>query len=231
MELIGHRGCGAQSTYPENTVRAVEEASKHLPAIEVDVRRCGSGEVVVHHDEQVARSSGQINVGETDYGTLRGIELGPQGDSIPLLADIVDILPDSKILQVELKEEGLADDVFEIIDNGAVRSRISSFSTEALEEFISLGSDVPTGYLFRDEHEDNVAAAADLGCDIVHPHHTLCSETDVIRRARERGFRVIAWNTDDPSVVASMHEANVDGITVDRWDLADEIDEKVDGCR
>jgi len=50
MQVIGHRGCA--DVYPENTVRAVTRAANFLDAVEVDVRRCGSGELVVFHDER-----------------------------------------------------------------------------------------------------------------------------------------------------------------------------------
>lgn len=220
MELIGHRGCGAQSDYPENTVRAVSEAATHLPAVEVDVRRCGSGELVVHHDETlVGQERGQFRVDETAYETLRAIDIGSGTDEIPRLADVLAVVPPSVTVQVELKETGLARDVLDTIVETHRNVRVSSFSETALAEFAALDSDVPTGYLFRDDTRKNLDVAAGVGCEIVHPHHELCVETPVVRRARKRGFDVIAWNTDDPTVVAAVAEANVDGITVDRWDI------------
>ena len=55
MRLIAHRGFA--ETFPENTVLAVREAARWADAIEVDVRRCGSGEIVCLHDATVDRVS------------------------------------------------------------------------------------------------------------------------------------------------------------------------------
>lgn len=222
MELIGHRGCADQSAYPENTVRAVEEAATHLPAVEVDVRRCGSGDLVVYHDAAVQVEGDTVSLDEVPYETLAEIALGPQGDSIPRLTDVVAAVPEQVTLQVELKESGLARDVVDAVDDSHGTWRVSSFLTEALAEFLALDADVPAGYLFRDDPHRNLEVAADLGCEVVHPHHRLCVETTVVREAKAAGFEVIAWNTNDPAVVAEMTELGVAGITADRWDLDSE---------
>ena len=53
MRLIAHRGFAA--VHPENTVRAVRAAARVADAVEVDVRRCATGELVVIHDATVDR--------------------------------------------------------------------------------------------------------------------------------------------------------------------------------
>ena len=72
VTLIGHRGCAAQ--YPENTVGAIERAAPHVDAVEIDVRRCGSGEVVVVHDADLGRLTGASgSVADADYDELRDL--------------------------------------------------------------------------------------------------------------------------------------------------------------
>lgn len=221
MELIGHRGCGVQSEYPDNTVPAVQAAAAHLPAIEVDVRRCGSGEVVVHHDEVIEGPNGEtVFIEGTTYEELAEIPLGPTGEDVPQLADVLEVVPSDVTAQIELKETGLAEDVRDAIDASAASARISSFSERAIREFAALETDVPLGYLFGEAPARNVETAVELGCTYAHPHHSLCLKTDVISIARERDLGVIAWNTDDPEVVAALDSVDVDGLTVDRWDLA-----------
>lgn len=56
MRCIAHRGFA--ETNPENTLTAVREAAKAgADLVEVDVRRCGSGELVLAHDADVDRIS------------------------------------------------------------------------------------------------------------------------------------------------------------------------------
>ena len=218
MELIAHRGCGAH--YPENTVHAVERASTRLPAVEVDVRRCGSDELVCVHDETVDRvTDGSGRVADLTLTELRELEVQGSGEPIPTLADVVAALGVDTTLQVELKETGLVTDVCSVLD-GAERStvRLSSFEPPALRE--AQDSGVPTGYLFGGVPAENVALAADLGCANVHPHWQDCAETDVVERAHARGFAVYAWGGEtDPKAVSAAREAGADGLTVDRPDF------------
>lgn len=218
MELIAHRGCGA--TFPENTVYAIERASAGLPAVEVDVRRCESGELVCVHDRTVDRvTDGSGRVADLTLTELRELEVQGSREPIPTLADVVAALPADTTLQVELKETGLATDVCSVLDESeASNVRLSSFEPTALRE--AQGSDVPTGYLFEGAPAENVALAADLGCVNAHPHWQTCAETDVVERAHARGFAVYAWGgKTDPEAVSVARESGADGLTVDRPDL------------
>lgn len=227
FEQIAHRGCGA--VYPENTVRAVREAGARLPAVEVDVRRCASGELVCVHDATVDRvTDGSGPVAEHDLAALRALEMADSGESIPTLGEVVAAVPTDTALQVELKERGLAADALETLASTEGPLRISSFDPEALWEVREAredrtsrageaGAGVPTGYLFEEDPAENVARAVDLDCANVHPHWRTCAETDVVARARQRGLGVYAWGAEtDPAAVAAAREAGADGVTVDR---------------
>lgn len=217
MELVAHRGCGA--VYPENTVRAVRRAAARLPAVEVDVRRCGSGDLVCVHDETVDRvtdASGRVS--DYSLAELRALEVRGSGEPIPTLAEVVAAVPDDATLQIELKEPGLGDDALECVRSRSTSSvRLSSFDPAALREV--RGGAVPTGFLFEGDPADNLELALELGCANVHPHWRTCAETDVVERARERGLGVYAWGAGtDSRAVDAVREAGVDGVTVDRPD-------------
>src|SRR6056297_246672 len=110
MELIGHRGCAAQC--PENTVRAVKRAAQYLDAIEVDVRRCGSGELVVFHDETVDRLTDESGpIADLSWTELRNLDVLDSGESIPTLDHVLDAFPQGVRAQLELKDTGIAADV------------------------------------------------------------------------------------------------------------------------
>jgi glycerophosphoryl diester phosphodiesterase len=221
FEQIAHRGCGA--VYPENTVRAVREAGARLPAVEVDVRRCATGELVCVHDATVDRVTGGSGpVAEHALADLRALDVGDGGEPIPTLEEVVAAVPADTALQVELKERGLAADVLEALADAAGAVRLSSFEAGALREVqeADAGADIPTGYLFEADPAAKVDLAADLGCANVHPHWRTCAETDVVAKARERGFGVYAWGAEsDPEAVAAARAAGADGVTVDRPDL------------
>jgi len=219
MELIGHRGCAAQC--PENTVRAVTRSAKFLDAVEVDVRRCGSGELVVFHDETVDRlTDGTGRVADHSLRELRALEVLDSGESIPRLETVLSAVPETVRVQVELKERGLAADVARVAA-GSEGVTVSSFLPDTLTEIHRLDWDVPTGLLFDSESPGSVSTAVELGCDAVHPHYDLCLETDVVRTAHTAGLDVIAWKAARTAEeVAALRAAGVDGVTTDRWDIA-----------
>jgi len=53
MLILGHRGC---AYYPENTMRAFEEALKIADGIELDVQKTEDGILVISHDENLKRT-------------------------------------------------------------------------------------------------------------------------------------------------------------------------------
>jgi glycerophosphoryl diester phosphodiesterase len=221
MELIGHRGCGAQ--YPENTVLAVREASRRLDAVEIDVRRCGSGELVAFHDERVDRVTDAEGPLEAfTRAELAELDVCGSSEPVPLVADVLDAVPRGVTIQIELKEPGLAEDLGTLLGDRPAEFRVSSFLPSALAEVRDAGWDAATGFLFGDDPAENVDRAVALGCEYAHPHHELCVESDVVERSRNEDLGVLAWNTDDPAVVEEMRRLGVDGITADRWDIGSE---------
>lgn len=217
MEMIAHRGCAA--AYPENTVRAVRRSGPHFPAVEVDVRRCGSGEVVCIHDPTVDRVTDDTGrVAELGLDELRALRVQGSDEPVPPLADVVAAVPDDVTFQVELKEAGLVADAAPLLDP-VPDALFISFHVDALREARDV--EIPTGYLFEGDPAENVELAAELGCESVHPHWRTCAGTDVIERARDRGLGVYAWGGEtDPDAVAAVRDAGADGVTVDSPELA-----------
>lgn len=220
MEIIGHRGCAEQ--VPENTLLAIREAARRLPAVEIDVRRCGSGELVVFHDatlERVTDVEGRIS--ETPWSDLRELTVFDSSESIPRLEAALQTVPDDVTVQLELKEPGIASDTLQLAMAAGSNVRVSSFLPEVIEEIEASYLNVPNGPLFEEGPRTNLSRAVDLGCTHVFPHYELCLETDVVSAAREYGLDVVAWKAartvDD---VRALREVGVDGVTADRWDIA-----------
>ena len=224
MQLIAHRG-GADRA-PENTLRAVEQAAAHVDAVEVDVRRCGSGELVVVHDASLERLAGsEAVVAETPLTELREYRVLGSDQRIPRLVDVVDVLPDAVGLNVELKERGLVPDVeAAVAERDRSNTWLSSFDAAALA-----GTTLPCGFLFaspRDGGTETVPrldwgagldAATQLDCDAVHPqYHFVVEDPDRVAAAHDAGFAVNVW-TPPLEALPGLRAAGVDGVIVDDW--------------
>ena len=226
MELIAHRGCAEQ--YPENTLHAIEHSARQLSAVEIDVRRCRSGELVVFHDDTVDRlTDGDGLVAGMDWPQLSALDVLESGHSIPRLADALRAVPSGVEVQVELKQSGIASDVVTAIHEAGVDARVTSFLPEALTEVRQCDPDIPVGYLFGEAVgvETGLRIADVLDCDSVHPRSTLCLETDVVERARADGRDVIAWGVGQRDTFAELRSVGVDAATSD-WSSAVTVEPK-----
>ncbi len=234
VEVIAHRGGAAQA--PENTVVAVEAAAPHVDMVEVDVRRCASGEVVVVHDDHLGRLAGvDRRVSETDWSTLQSLTVLDSGASIPRLSAIFESLPPTVGVNVELKTADAARPAWEVASGAPHRMLFSSFDPVALA---TLQDEAPesarallvpppesavataaSGTVAADAIEPVLDRAEAVGSLAVHPHYDWCLETAFVERAHNRGLAVNAWTFDVDDPVAACVDAGVDGVIADRWDL------------
>ncbi|MFC7045809.1 glycerophosphodiester phosphodiesterase [Halobacteriaceae archaeon GCM10025711] len=218
MHRIAHRGCAGQ--YPENTLAAFRAAAPHVDAVELDVRRCGSGELVVIHDARVDRvTDGTGAVRDHSLADLQALDVLDSGESVPTLAAVFDAVPDSVGVNAELKESGLAGDVAEMANDVPHEVLVSSFDPGVLADVASHDPTLPTALLFSGNPDENVARASALGCAAVHPVVEVCLHSDVVDRAHEAEMVVNAWTVADADTAAALAGAGVDGIITDRWDI------------
>lgn len=222
MRCIAHRGFAGVN--PENTLQALRDAAAAgADAVEIDVRRCGSGEVVVVHDETVDRvSDGSGRVADLALADLRNLDVLGSGEGVPSLAAVFERLPASATLHVELKEAAAAPAVERLASVHDHRVVVSSFDAAALT-----GLDLPTALLFGEDRDPNFARARDLGCAFVHPHASLVDGA-FVERAHDAGLGVNVWTlappdvepasdwvVTDPAVVDDLRAAGVDGCIAD----------------
>ena len=219
VALIGHRGCAGQC--PENTVAAVERAAPHVDAVEVDVRRCGSGELVVVHDAELDRLTGASGrVADADWEELRELSVLNSGEPIPRLGDALDAAPDGLLVNVEIKEPETALDALAAARRADNEVLFSSFHPEALAALRDRDPSADRALLVADgTPERAVGAATELGCVAVHPPIDPATESTIVEAAHEAGLAVNAWTATDREDAERLVAAGVDGIIADRWDL------------
>ncbi|MFC6872900.1 glycerophosphodiester phosphodiesterase [Halobellus marinus] len=224
MRVIAHRGCLAQ--YPENTRYAFRESARVVDMIETDVRRCGSGELVVFHDETLDRVTDRTGAVESlSLAELREVSILDSGESIPRLVELFETVPPTVGLNLELKGRDLARDTIAIADQYDHDVIISSFRPEDLA--VAGDTDATAlAYLFAADDTadfdvaDALDTAVDLGCEYAHPEVALCLETDVVGDAHARSLAVNAWTAETETEVRALRARGVDGIVIEDCDLA-----------
>lgn len=219
LAVYAHRGFAGVA--PENTVAAVRAAAERADGIEVDVRRCGSGELVCAHDPDLRRIAGaDRRIDETDWETLRDVGVeeparGTTGATLARLDEVLAALPDGVPIVLELKERGLAEDVLTAVDRHGVDAQLSSFDPRALAEVRALDDAIPLAYTFRDD-ERALEIAEEFDCETVHPRADRCLRTRVVSRAHDRDLAVVAWTVDSRIEAALVALSGADGVFADR---------------
>jgi len=212
MDCIAHRGFAAVA--PENTVGALERAAETAAMVEFDVRRCGSGELVVIHDETVDRvTDGNGRVADITLATLSELDVLDTGEGVPPLEDVLDAVPSTTCLNVELKERGLAPDLADALADHDHEVLISSFDDEALREMAAI-ADLPLAAVFAEDRGAGIDSADELDAAAIHPHWELL-DSEYVERAHERGLAVNCWTIRSDRAAERARRAGVDGLISD----------------
>jgi glycerophosphoryl diester phosphodiesterase len=218
--VLGHRGASADA--PENTLAAFRLAiAQGADGVELDVRRCASGEVVVVHDEDLARVGGvALRVEDAPLAALRELDVGAwkgarfRGEKIPLLSEALEALPGA-IVNVELKSAGrdlaLARAAAEVIWRAGAGGRVvvSSFDWRLLAAYRLASPDVPAGLLFEGTHAWRLRTWLGIRAfrpAAVHPDLRLATD-ERVRRWSARGLAVNVWTVDDVAEAARLARA------------------------
>lgn len=220
--LVGHRGASALA--PENTVEAFARArADGADGVELDVLACGSGEVVVFHDDDLARLAGRPErVGDMSLAALREVAL-TGGGRIPTLDEALEACGPALLVNVEIKAGGvparaletLVERVAGVVERAGAGARVlvSSFSPLAVRSWQRI-SGIPAGLLFEREAPLPLRrgwAAVWLRPAALHPEAVLCDEARVAGWHR-RGYAVNVWTVDDPARLRALADMGVDGI-------------------
>ncbi|ADD06928.1 glycerophosphodiester phosphodiesterase [Natrialba magadii ATCC 43099] len=215
MRLIAHRGFAA--TAPENTIDAIQSAAEYADAVEFDVRRCGSGELVVIHDETIERvTGGDVTVAEASLSDLKTHTVLESGEQIPTLEEMLEAVPPGVEINLEMKEQGIAADVLDALEGVENRVVTTSFLAPELRTIRELDSSQPTGLLVSRRLETPVTTAVELDCDVIGANYWRCLTTQLVPRAKAVDLEVHAWSIERRLTALVLGLRGVDCISADR---------------
>lgn len=217
VRLVAHRGFAGVA--PENTVAAVRDAAPVADAVEVDVRRCATGELVVCHDATVDRTTdGSGAVGDLPLSDLQSLSVEGSGEPVPTLGAVLAAVPPGVEVFVELKERGLVGDVLAAIAAADVDAMVQSFDATVVDRLRAAPPGVARALLFAEAPERNLARARELDCDVVGVHQALATPA-FVRVAHDAGLRVHAWTVTEEGSAATLAAAGVDAVVSDDPDV------------
>jgi glycerophosphoryl diester phosphodiesterase len=227
--IISHRGDTTQ--HIENTISAAEDAIKiGATGLEIDVRQCGSGEIVVFHDFSLRRMFNKNGyVGRTNFSELKHfnyIRNGVQTEhTIDLLEEFFQKLKNTIKINLDAKtihffDFQFADKLISIINNhNLIQSVwISCFNPFLLQILKIKNKNIKTGYLFQRTAWLHTAYDQIVYTDAWHPHINLIKNKFKNKALRLRK-KIYVWTVNDIETVNKLKDFSIDGIITDNVKL------------
>lgn len=226
MKIIAHRGASGYAA--ENSLQSFDKAIEVGSwAIELDVRKCKSGELIISHDEDLKRLAGKNElVGDKTLEELKALKLKDDAKIITV-QEALDLIAKKACIIFDIKEESVAEDLATILQN-----YVSKFGWK-YEQFFA------TGFEHRELNKlKNIAPQINLvpsiigtPCDLsgFAPKMNayaicmidLCISMPVLEDAKEKNIKVWIWLADEQTKnVEKFQQLGIDAIMVDFPDKA-----------
>jgi glycerophosphoryl diester phosphodiesterase len=227
VTVIAHRG--AAGVRPENTLSAVNEAIQQgADWIEIDVQETADGEVIVIHDSDLMKISGNpLKIWEATVDDLPEIDVGSWFDPtyseerVPTLRDVLDVAKGSANVLIELKYYGHDDQL-----SARVAKIVEETDMVGNTAFMSLKPDqLAEMQATRPTWRSGLLAAVSLGDLSQFPVDFLAvnaatASSGFISRSHDAGKDVYVWTINDPLEMSLMIARGVDGLITDEPAIA-----------
>ena len=220
VTVLAHRG--GSGPWVENTVEAFESSLRAgADGVELDVRRCADGTLVVHHDPDVA--------GVGPIHEHRGLDLPAW---IPTL-EVALVSCAGAFVNVEIKNmptdpgydpaNQVALDVAAALDGTVAPGEpwpsaivVSSFWPDTLAAVASAAEGVALALLVHPalDAPSALETAAALRCVALNPHHSQAT-AELVGRAHDDGLAVMTWTVNAPEDLDAAVAAGVDAVITD----------------
>jgi glycerophosphoryl diester phosphodiesterase len=218
-KILAHRG--ASRAERENTVEAFRRARElGADAVELDVRLCADGILVVHHDPRLPESGRPIT--DTPFRLLP--------DHIPTLDRALDAC-DGMWVNVEIKNDehepdfDATDHIAEAVVHALAargepeRWLISSFRFKTINRCRLVEPAIPTAWLTVEVPSGTAERVGSFGHKALHPYWESVTE-ELVADCHRHGVEVNVWTCDDPEAMRRLAAWGVDGICTNVPDLA-----------
>ena len=228
--IIAHRGSSAVA--PENTLAAFRlAAEQHSDLVELDVQESSDGQVLVAHDADLMKVSGNpATIWGTPAVTLRAVDIGTYRDAkyaaerVPTLAEALAVCKGRCKVLVELKSYGhnqqLEERVVQIVEAAGMADQCEFMSLDhaMARKLKELRPSWRVGLLVAKAMGD----LTELRADFLAVESRLASRR-FVRRAHRAGQDVYIWTVNDPAWMLMGLTRGVDGLITDHPDVAHRV--------
>lgn len=205
---------------PENTLPSFKKALElGVDGVEFDVQNI-DGELLVFHDETLERTTnGQGRVIDHSFVDLRRLNAG-QGEQIPTLREVIDLIGDQAFINIELKgldTASLVMDLVKLLDKKRFKKEqfiISSYLFSELYLVHELDPDIQIGVIADDQPVIALDFADEVDAYSFHPSYSLL-DRDLVYDAHQAGMNVYVHTVNDLEKINHSIDLGIDGVFTD----------------
>jgi len=228
--IIGHRGSPWLIT--ENTLPSFSQAiDQGVDGLELDIRLSQDEQIVIFHDKDLGRLSDRNEkVKNLSLTELQSIQLKKQPNQteeiyIPSLNDLVPLLNQIKVLNIEIKSDGLFENygilepLIKFLDKYKIDDKciVSSFNPLILMKLRLNRPHTIIGFLYNQNklfHSwDNMVWMLRVQPENLHIHYSMLNHW-IINWAQKKGMRINSYTINDKEVYNAA-KPKIDGVFTD----------------
>ena len=221
--VVAHRA-GAKVA-PENTVAALEQAIRDgVPIAEIDVQQLSDGTLIVMHDSNFARTTGEdLCVWDTEADILQELEVGShfsaayRGERVPTLEEMLRCAKDRICLMIELKytgqEQDLEENVLALLEAYDMTEEciIGSMNKGILQRVKELEPGINTVFIAHNLEVDEY----DLDYADSYSIEGKNLTTAMVEAIHYRGKSVYGWTANSSGAMLQIVKCGADGVITD----------------
>lgn len=235
LRPFAHRGLH-DADLPENSLAAFAAAIAGGYGIELDVQPSSEGTPMVFHDASLARMTGHQGViSQFSQDSLQNLTLGASGETIPTLADALDLIAGRAPLLVELKDQsgintgdtsGLAAATCALLADYDGPVAVMSFNPDLVAAAKQAPGTIPAGLVscaYQKKDWPHLSAARraslarldefhDIGADFIS-HDWRDLHNPAVQALKRQGVPLLCWTITSPEAAATAQADGADTIT------------------
>jgi glycerophosphoryl diester phosphodiesterase len=192
---------------------------------ELDLHLSGDGELIVMHDYTVEKTTnGRGGIKDLKLAEIKQLDAG-QGERVPTLQEVIDLVRGRNGLYIELKAEGTPRAAVELLRANQFTERtqaiVGSFQPALVRETKTRAPELSTSLLVGPVYSarELIEMAREARADYVHlcwenraPHPHELLTPDLLRDLRAAGLGIVLWHEEREEELRVLRTLDVDAI-------------------
>ncbi|MBR4170552.1 MAG: glycerophosphodiester phosphodiesterase family protein, partial [Kiritimatiellae bacterium] len=221
MGICAHHG--DNQTFPENTVPAFTNAvALGAVMIEMDIKRCQTGELIIMHDLTVDRTTdGTGNVADITFAQIRAFDTG-NGIQVPTFDEAIDCLPTNIWINLHCADNVCAEVATKIQEKGRLHQAFIAASLSGIALARASVASVLTCNMSRTatgtnwtyaESDQYATDTITNNCNFIQ----LISDCDtaIYTKLKDAGVRINFFHFEDPADILPFYQKGGEFILTD----------------